>query len=149
MESEEAQEFFDRVTSGTKHYKSIELEHKSGAALSDVELHPVDKAELGSVVERLPEAMFAAAEGAENPEEAEEKLEESDELSGLDAMNEDTISAFEDLCKMSLKHEDLAPPQMKQIVAELSIEVLFELGTEIIQMSVEDTGDVQGFRELN
>jgi hypothetical protein len=36
---------------------------------------------------------------------------------------------------------------MDSILEELNFEVLFELGTEIINISVEETGTVRGFRE--
>jgi hypothetical protein len=36
---------------------------------------------------------------------------------------------------------------MDKIVAELNFEVLFELGTEIIDMSSEQTGSIRGFQK--
>lgn len=146
MQEENAMEFFDRITQGTKKYETITLEHKSGAALSGVEVHPVDKGKLANTIERLPEAIFEAAEGAEDAEDAEDVLEE-ETGSGIDAVTEDTVAAFEDLAKQSLKHGELSPPQMKQVVNELSFEVLFRVGTKIIQLSVEQTGEVEDFHE--
>jgi len=145
MQEEQALDFYQRVTEGTKQYQKISLEHNSGSTLADVEMHPVDKKTLAGIIERLPDEMFEAVEDAEDAEDAEEKLEE--EGSGLGAVNGDTVEAFEDLCKDSLTHDELTSPQMRRIVEDLNFEVLFELGTEIIDMSSEETGSVRGFQK--
>lgn len=145
MQEEQALEFYDRITSGTESYQTITLEHNSGAELDGVEMHPVSKRILASVIERLPDEMFEAVEDAESPEDAEEELE--DEGGSIGAVTEETVEAFEDLCVESLNHSDLTPTQMKHIVKELSFETLFELGTEIINMSVESTGAVRDFQK--
>ncbi len=145
MEQESALDFYKRLTEGTEQYKTIELEHETGATLSDVKMYAIDKQTLAGVIERLPDEMFEAVEGAEDAESAEEELEE--EGGDLAAVTEETVDAFEDLVSESLKHDDLTPAQMRKIAEELNFETLFELGTEIINMSVEDTGDIRGFRE--
>lgn len=145
MEQDNALDFYERLTQGTERYNTIELEHESGAVLQDVRMHAIDKRTLAGVIERLPDEMFEAVEGAENPEEAEEELEE--EGGDLSAVTEETVDAFEDLTKESLEHDELTQAQMGHIAEELDFETLFELGTEIINMSVEDTGDIRGFRE--
>jgi hypothetical protein len=144
MQEEEALDFYQRVTEGTDRTQIIQLEHSSGSTLSNVEMSPVDKKTLASIVERLPDEMFESVEGAENAEEAEEELEEAG--GSLSAVNEDTVGAFEDLCQKSLNHPELTKPQMDKIVSELNFETLFEIGTEIINMSVEETGSIRGFR---
>lgn len=145
MQEEQAIDFYKRVTQGKKHSKTISLEHSSGSTLDDVEMHPVSKRELASVIERLPEAMFEAVEEAEGDvEEAEENIEQEANMT-MGAVTESTVDAFEDLCKSSIRHPDLAPPQMHDIVDNLNFEVLFELGTEIIDMSVESDGSVKDF----
>lgn len=145
MEESEALDFYQRITEGKKQYETIDLEHTSGALLKDVEMHPVDKRTLAGIIEQLPEEMFNAVEGADDPEEAEEQLEE--EGGSLNAVNEGTVSAFEEVCKKSLKHQNLTSPQLNDIVGELSFEALFELGTEIINLSSEKTGSVRGFQK--
>lgn len=145
MQETEALDFYERVTEGTEQYKEITLEHESGAALPGVRMYAIDKRTLAGVIERLPSEMFEAVEGAENPEEAEEELEESG--GSLDAVTEETVGAFEDLCAESLDHEDYTSTQVRHIVDELDFETLFTLGTEIINMSVEDTGSIRDFHE--
>lgn len=146
MKEEEALEFFDRVTGGKDIHKKISLEHSSGATLSGVEIHPVGKTDLASAIQRMPDEMFESVEGAEDAEEAEERLEESG--GSMSAVNEETVQAFEDLVSESLNHPELTKPQMKHISEELNFETLFELGTEIINMSVEETGSIRSFHAL-
>lgn len=138
-------DFYNRIVEGTDYAKKITLEHSSGATLEGVEMHSVDKRTLASVIERLPQAMFEAVEQSENAEEAEEALEEED--MAISAVTEDTVDAFEDLVSQSLVHENLTNTQMEQIVDALSFDKLFELGTEIIELSFEQNGDVKDFHE--
>lgn len=143
MQAEDAMDFYNRVVKGTKQHKTITLEHESGSALEGVEVHPVDKRTLAAVIERLPESLFEAVEDADGDADVAE-----DEMEGdLSAVTEETVAAFEELCLKSLEHPDLAPTNMEEIIAELNFEVLFELGTEIIDMSIEETGDVRDFHE--
>lgn len=144
MQEEEALDFYQRITEGKDRAKTISLEHSSGATLEGVRMYAVDKQTLAGIVERLPDELFESVEGAENPEEAEEELEQAG--GSLSAVNEDTVGAFEDLVADSLDHPELTKPQMEHIVQELNFETLFELGTEIINMSVEETGSIRGFR---
>ena len=143
MQAEDAMDFYNRVVKGTKEYKTITLEHKSGSSLEGVEMHPVDKRTLAAVIERLPESLFEAVEDAEGDAEAAEEEMDGD-LSGV---TEETVAAFEEVCIQSIEHPDLAPTNMKEIISELNFEVLFELGTEIIDLSIEQTGDVKDFHE--
>lgn len=145
MEEEQALDFYERVTQGKNRSKTITLEHKSGANLEGVKMHVIDKTDLAGVIEKLPEDMFNAVEGAEDAEDAEEQLEERG--GSVSAVNEETVEAFEKLCKKSLTHPELTKPQLDHIVEELSFETLFELGTEIINLSVEETGSIRGFQE--
>jgi len=145
MKEEDALDFYKRITEGTQGYEKISIEHKSGAVLEGVEMHPVDKKELAGVISELPDEMFDAVDDAADAEEAEEQLEESG--TSLNAVNEDTITAFEKICARSLKHEHYTNTQIKTIVSELDFGVLFELGTEIINMSSEDTGAIRGFQK--
>ena len=145
MEETQALDFYERITQGTAQYKTISLEHKSGATLNDVELHPIDKQTLAGVIERLPSSMFEAVEGAEDADEAEDEYEEAG--GNLDAVTEGTVDAFNDLIFESIDHNKLTNPQLRHIVDELDFETLFELGTEVINMSVEDTGSIRGFQE--
>jgi len=144
MNEETAIDFYERVTQGVSRTRTITLEHSSGATLDGVKMSPVSKRLLASVIERLPQEMFEAAQGYEgdNPEE-----DLADEQLSLATINADTVTAFEDLCKASLDHPDLAPPQMNSIINNLNFEVLFELGSEIMDMSIEDDNAVRDFQE--
>jgi hypothetical protein len=143
MQETEAMNFYQRIVEGTKQHKSITLEHGEGHALPDVEMHPIDKKTLASVIERLPQEMFDAVDEADgDAEEAEENMD-----GDIGAVTEDTVSAFEDLLSESLNHSELTKTQMRQIIHNLNFEILFELGTEVINISIEQTGDIQAFHE--
>lgn len=146
MQETEAIDFYERITEGTQKYEEITLEHKSGAALEGVKMHVVDKQTLASVISELPDEMFSAVEDAEDADEAEAQIEEQG--GSLNAVNEDTVSSFERLVSQSLSHPELTSTQMKHIVDELDFEILFDLGTEIINMSAEQTGTVRDFHKL-
>jgi hypothetical protein len=143
MEQEEALDFYKRITEGTDSTKTISLTHSSGSTLEDVTMRPVDKTTLASVIQRMPDEMFESVEGAEDADDAEEQLEEAG--GSMAAVNEDTVTAFEEIVSKSLSHKKLTRPQMEHIAAELNFEMLFELGTEIINMSVEQTGSIKDF----
>jgi len=145
MQEEEALDFYQRITEGKKRHQTISLEHSSGSTLSGVRMRPVDKKTLAGVIERLPDEMFEAVDEAADADEAEEQLEEQG--GSLNAVTGETVDAFEDLCKDALDHPELTKPQMDHIVSELNFEVLFELGTEIINMSSEETGAIRGFQK--
>jgi len=145
MQQEQAMEFYERLTQGTEYYKEISLEHESGGTLEGVHLHAVEKQRLARTIERLPDDMFDAVEGAEDAQDAEEQLEE--EGGDLSAVTEGTVGAFEELVADSMEHEEFTNTQVNRVVNELNFEVLFRLGTEIINMSVEETGSIQAFHE--
>jgi hypothetical protein len=143
MQETDAMDFYQRIVEGKKHSKTIDLEHDEGFTLTDVEMSPIDKKTLAGVIERLPEDMFDAVEEAEgDAEKAEEEMD-----GDMSAVNRETVEAFEDLLSKSLDHSDLTNTQISQIVSALSFEMLFELGSEVINMSVEETGEIRDFHE--
>lgn len=144
MQESTANDFYERIVEGTDYTKKITLEHGSGAALEDVEMHPVDKKTLASVIQSLPEDMFGAVEEADNPDEAEEMLEEQG--MSMSSLGPDTIDAFEKLVSKSLEHPDMTNTQMNQIVEALDFEMLFEIGGEVIDMSFSDGDAIKDFR---
>ena len=147
-QKEEAEEFYERVLGGSDYSKTITLEHNSGAELEDVQMTAVSKGEIGDAVGDMPDEMFEAAEDEDvSAEEAQELAEEQASGGGASAINKEVVEGFEELCNKSLKHPSLSPSQMEQIVAELNFQTLFELGSEILSVSIEESGDVQGFRE--
>lgn len=145
MQEEEALQFYNRITEGTKKYKTISLEHQSGARLDEVQMRPISKRTLAGAISTMPDELFDSVEGAEDADDAEAQFEEAGGT--MSAINEDTVESFENIVKESLIHPELTRPQMERICSELSFELLFELGTDIINMSVESTGAVKDFHE--
>jgi hypothetical protein len=145
MQETDAMDFYQRIVEGKKKERHIDLEHGDGYVLSDVQMHPIDKKTLAGVIERLPEEMFDAAEDVDGDVEDVDDMEEVD--GDMSAINEETVKAFEDLLKESLNHQKLTTTQVHQLVEAMSFEMLFEIGSEVINMSVEETGEIQDFHE--
>jgi len=145
MQDNTANEFYERLVEGTDYTRTIVLEESSGRTLENVEMHPVDKRVLADVFQSLPEEMFGAVEEADDPDEAEEMLE--DQGMSISSMSADTVDAFEKLCRESLRHPELTNTQMTQIVGALDFGKLFELGGEIIDMSFSEGGAIKDFRD--
>jgi hypothetical protein len=145
MQDSQAVDFYNRIVEGQDYVEEIELTHESGDAIT-IEVHPVDKQTLASVIQSLPEDMFDAMEEAENADEAEELIEEEEDVS-LDVMSDQTVDAFERLVKESVRHPDLTSSQMDTIVEDFNFETLFELGGEIIDMSFAKGGAIKDFRK--
>jgi len=144
MKENDPMDFYRELTDGTDQYKSIELSLQSGRSLPNVELHPVSKETLASIINRLPDEMFDAVDEADSTEEAEEMIEEETDMS-MNSIDEDTVKAFKKLCKDSMRHNSLAPAEMRAVVENLNFEVLFGVGTEVIEMSSENDGAVTDF----
>jgi hypothetical protein len=143
MQENEAVAFYDRIVKGKDKTTTISLEHSSGETLDGIKMNPVGKRVLASVIQRLPEEMFEAVEEADDADDAEEELEERN--MSAQAVTEQTVDAFEDLCVESLSHDELTNHQMEQIIAELGFETLFSLGSEIIEISFDNSGDIKDF----
>lgn len=145
MTQKEAHDFYERVLEGPEHSKEIVLPHASGAELHDVSMTVVPKEEIADAIGDMPDELFEAAEeGDVNPEEAEEMARERGSSA---AINRNVVEGFEELCENSLEHTGLSQSQMKQIIREQSFQGLFELGSEVLNYSIENSGDVEGFRE--
>lgn len=149
MKEEDAMTFYKKVVEGTEHHKTTSLE-TDDIKLDGVKVHVVDKKTLGAVIERLPDEMFKVPDDLD-PEEieemSEEELAEANDTDGA-SISEDTVAAFEELCVQSLAHSDLTDRQMSNMISEFSFDVLFGLGVEILDYSIENTGDIQDFQEL-
>lgn len=142
----DANEFYEKLMDGDEVSKSITLELKTGEALEDVQMSVVPKQDLADALHRMPDELFEQAE--ENELEGEDIEEAAEEMGGASsAISGDLVEAFEDLCVESLSHEKLSNVQMRHIISELSLEALFEMGSEIINLSIEETGDIEDFRE--
>jgi len=145
-ESVDPQEFHDRVIEGTDGFRVITLSAQDNSELENVQMHPVSKGTLTRAIEAMPDSVFEAVEDADedmSPEEAEEIASQN----GGAQVTEEMYWAFDKLCVESLKHEGLSETQMELIIDEFAFGVVFELGSEILTYSLEESGTVRDFRE--
>jgi hypothetical protein len=140
-------EFYKRVTESKNDVREYTLEHQSGAQMT-VELTVVNRKTLLDEINRLPDEMLETLSEAEDEEEAQQRAEEQNMLSNV---NGDTILAFENICVNSLNdpEDKLTSHNFEEIVAELDFETLFEIGSEVIEMSFEETGSIKDFHEVD
>jgi len=145
MTEVDALDWYAKVVSDETTTEDYVLEHSTGAELT-VTLAPVDRKELLNQISKLPDEMLSTLSEADDEDEAQEMAEEQDMLSNV---NGDTIEAFESICVSGLSHAELTSNEFKDIVDHLSFEVLFEVGSKLIELSFEETGTVEGFRKLD
>jgi len=145
MSNVDAMDFYKRVTESENEVREYTLEHESGAELN-VELTVVNRKTLLDEINRLPDAMLETLSQAEDEDEAQEMAEEQNMLSNV---NGDTILAFENICVASMNHDELTSHNFEEIVAELDFETLFEIGSEVIEMSFEETGSIKDFHAVD
>jgi len=48
-----------------------------------------------------------------------------------------------------MNHDELTSHNFEEIVAELDFETLFEIGSEVIEMSFEETGSIKDFHAVD
>ena len=150
MDQEDALDFYDEVVGGedgpnsppskTKQYT---LEAANGRELT-VDITPLDRKFVIDQLNKLPKELLKLFSGSDSPEEAQEQAEAADALSGLSG---DAIGAFEELCAKSMDHPELTEHHFVGLAEQLDLEILFEIGAHIIEMSLEDDGQIKGFRE--
>lgn len=145
MTQTDAMDFYQRVTQSGNDIRTYTLEHQSGAELN-VELTVVNRKTLLDEIHRLPDQMLQTLSEAEDEEEAQEMAEDRNMLSNV---NGDTILAFENICVASMNHDELTSHNFEEIVAELDFETLFEIGSEIIEMSFEESGSIKDFHKVD
>jgi len=139
----DAMEFFEDVTSDKPDHREYVLESASGREVT-VKLTQVDRGDILDEITKLPDEMLEALEEAEDPEDAEEEAEEQNMLSSV---NGDVVTAFENICKKSIEHEAWTKHNVEKIVTQLSMDALFPLGAEVIDLSLNDQGQIEGFRK--
>jgi len=144
-EEVDAMDFYKRVTESENETREYTLEHETGATLA-IELTVVNRKTLLDEINRLPDEMLQTLSQAEDEDEAQEIAEERNMLSNV---NGDTILAFENICVASMSHDELTSHNFEEIVAELDFETLFEIGSEVIEMSFEETGSIKDFHEAD
>ena len=150
MNEGDALDFYDDVVGGNDGAtvdQSVEyvLEAANGRELT-VTLEPIDRKFVIDQLNKLPSEMLELFSEVDDPDEAQEMAEEQNALSGLSG---EAIGAFEDICAESMEHGKLTQHHFDDLVQELSLEVVFEMGAEVIEMSLDDDGAITGFRERN
>jgi hypothetical protein len=149
MEEGDAIEFYDEVVGEQTgphtpdETKEFVLEARNKRELT-VTLEPVDRKAIIDELNNLPDEMLDMFSEADDPEEAQEEAEATDALGGLSG---DAIHSFENICAAGMNHGKLTQHHFDDMVEELSLEVLFEMGSNVIEMSLEDDGNISGFRE--
>jgi len=144
MEETSAQDFFNTVTDGDKKSKVIQLRHKNGSVLSDVHMTVVSKKMLADTLNSMPDEVF---EAAQDEDMDAEDVEEMDSTGAGNAVSGELVAVFERLCHDSLKHDGLSSTQWEMIIGEFDFQTLFDLGSDIIDLSIEQTGSVKDFQE--
>lgn len=139
-------EFYQEVVGSEQKSESYVIEHSASNKELEVEITEVDRQFVLDELARLPDELLETFDEAEDEQEAQELAEDSNLLSGV---NGDTILAFENLCAESLRSEKLTSDHFEDIVKELDFEVLFEMGSKVIDMSIGDTGSIKGFRKVD
>ena len=140
-------QFYEDVVGGehTSEVKQkFELEAANGRTIV-VGLKRVDRKYTIDQLNKLPDEMLEMFAEAEDPEE----LDEEEASEAMSSLSGDAIEAFENLCQKGLEHPELTDHHFEGMVGELDLEILFELGAQVIEISLEDGGKITGFRELN
>lgn len=150
MEETDAMQFYEEVV-GDDNSKSTQkqkfvLEASNGRELT-VLLKPADRKYVIDKLNQLPDEMLEMFEKVDDVEDVEDLEEEADVGTVLGGLSGDAIQAFEDLCAEGMSHHKLTQHHFEQMVNELDLEVLFEMGSVIIEMSLEDDGRITGFRK--
>lgn len=145
MTETDAMDFYKRVTESKNESREFTLVHDSNAELT-VTLTVVNRKLLLDEINRLPDEMLETLSEAEDEDDAQEMAQERNMLSNV---NGDTILAFENICVDSMEHDELTTHHFEEIVADLDFETLFEIGSEVIEMSFEETGSIKDFHKAD
>lgn len=149
MEQEDAMVFFEEVVDDNDPHaipdpeREFVLEAANGRELT-VGIVPCDRKFVIDQLNKLPDELMELLSEVDDPEEAQERAEEQNALTGLSGS---AIEAFEELCANGMQHDELTEHHFEQMVAELNLEILFELGSIVIELSLDDNSKITGFRE--
>lgn len=149
MNEGDAFTFYEEVVGGEDDVDQDRIEYvleaNNGREL-DLYLTKLDRKFVIDKLNELPDELLELFAEVDDPEEAQERADEQNALAGLSG---DAIGAFESLCAESMEHGELTQHHFDDLVSELSLEVLFEMGSEIIELSLEGNGKITGFRARN
>lgn len=151
MNEGDALDFYEEVVGGEdgphtarKKRKTFVLEASNGRELQ-IDLVPVDRKFVIDQLSKLPEELLEMFSEADDPED----IDEDQAANVLGGLNGDAIEAFENLCAEGMEHPELTQHHFESMVTQLDLEVLFEMGARVIELSLEDNGNITGFRELD
>jgi hypothetical protein len=146
MNESEALEFFDDVVGDSKSSSSEEyvLESDNGRELN-VEVVELDRSYVIDQLNELPDEMLEQMTEIED----EGDIDEQQAAQAAGGISGDAIRAFEELCAEGMEHPELTTHQLQMLAQELGLEVLFEVGSIIIEQSLEEDGRITGFRKAN
>lgn len=141
----EPMRFYNDVMDSETEVRERVIENDTGARIK-VELHEVDRKKLLDQINKLPDEMLQTLSEADDEDEAEEMAEEQNMLSSVDGS---TIAAFENICALSMDDPNgkLTPHHFEDLVTKLDFDVLFNMGAEVIEISLGDTGKIKHFHE--
>ena len=148
MNEGDAFAFYEDVVGGEEGVDNTEqveyvLEAENGREL-ELYLKEIDRKFVIDKLASLPDEMLEMFSEVDDPDEAQRRAEEQNALTGLSG---DAVGAFEELCAESMEHGELTQHHFDDMVTEFDLEVLFEMGSEIIEMSLGNSGKITGFRE--
>lgn len=152
-------EFFEKTVEGTDYTETITLVRPDGGELHDVQMSPVEKTSLARLFGAMPGDMIDTGDLDDDidfddlsPQEAQELLDENEEVAeklsiDTDVMNEDFYGELERLCMESLSHPNFTDAEFSVLLEELSFNLTFSLGSEVMAFSMENSGDIVDFRK--
>jgi hypothetical protein len=143
MADTEAIDFYNEVMDSEEQTKEYTLEHERGYELT-VELSSANRKDVLDEINKLPDEMLAAISEAEEGDE-KEVAEEQNMLANVDGS---TVEAFESICAMGMQHDELTSHHFEDMAEKLDFEVLFEMGAQIIELSL-DESTIKDFHEVD
>lgn len=144
-------EFFKANAAVEKSTREFKLADDQNRHIT-VELEEVERKDLFNELHRLPsgfiDVMLSGGvddlEDVDDPEDVDLDVDPSELINHIDG---NTIDVFESLFAISANHPDLTSMDMEELSTSLSFEVLFEVGGEVIDLSLADNGRIKRFRE--
>lgn len=133
------QEIFRRIMEGDDFSKEVTLPSQFGDL--QFEMHPLGREDLYDQANRLPPGMMSMIGDGDDSEDASSEMRIPDG---------EGIDAFVELCVQSLEHtpenpdDKLADTELRRLFTRVHDEVMFELASEVIQLSME-TGEIEDF----
>jgi len=145
MDEGDALQFYEDVVGGENHVDERREFVLTAANNREqtVYLTKLDRKYIIDQLNKLPDEMLEMFSEAEDPED----IDEEEAASTMSSLTGDAIEAFEKSCVESMDHPDLTEHHFEGMVEELNLEVLFEMGSRVMELSLDEGGKITGFRE--